>query len=38
MFNNIIENNKEKREKVRQESVKMTLETQNPFSFYDKDI
>ncbi|KAL4471381.1 hypothetical protein ABPG74_008274 [Tetrahymena malaccensis] len=38
MFNNIIEKNKEKREKVRQESVKMTLESQNPFSFYQKDI
>ncbi|KAL4511608.1 hypothetical protein ABPG72_012453 [Tetrahymena utriculariae] len=38
MFNNIIEKNKEKREKVRQESIKMTLETQNPFSFYQKDI
>ncbi|EAR94644.1 hypothetical protein TTHERM_00052590 (macronuclear) [Tetrahymena thermophila SB210] len=38
MFNNIIEKNKEKREKIRQESVKITLETQNPFSFYEKDI
>jgi len=33
-----MEKNREKRDKVREESAKITLANQQPFSFYEKDL
>lgn len=38
MYDNIVSRQKEKREKVREQSLKITKEMSKPFSFYTRDM
>jgi len=37
LYKKLMQDNKERRENVKRESIRMTLENENPFSFYERD-